>query len=109
MTAKDKPNVAQLRGDIDAGRTGDKVGGFDPAASPLGTDDEAAGTPPSAEAVALAISQERTRGAASANANAAEPKLQPNAAHSPGPRVMPALVGAAAGAALVILAALILL
>jgi hypothetical protein len=33
----------QLRGDIDAGRTGDKVGGFDPAAAPLGCDDEAAG------------------------------------------------------------------
>lgn len=36
---------AQLKDDIDAGRTGDKVAAFDPAAAPLGTDEEAAGTP----------------------------------------------------------------
>lgn len=35
----------QLRDDIDSGRTGDKVPGADPAAAPLGTDEEAAGTP----------------------------------------------------------------
>jgi hypothetical protein len=46
--------VAQLKADIDAGRTGDKVANADPALSPLGTDDEAAGTPPGPEAVALA-------------------------------------------------------
>jgi hypothetical protein len=33
----------QLRDDIDAGRTGDKVCAADPAVAPLGTDDEAAG------------------------------------------------------------------
>ena len=33
----------QLRHDIDQGRTGDKVP--DPAVAPLGTDEEAAGTP----------------------------------------------------------------
>ncbi len=48
------PTTAQLRHDIDSGRTGDKVAGFDPAAAPLGTDEEAAGTPPSADAIALA-------------------------------------------------------
>ena len=37
--------VERLRRDIDAGRTGDKSPGSDPAAAPLGTDDEAAGTP----------------------------------------------------------------
>ena len=36
--------VAQLKADINAGRTGDKCEGFDPAAAPLGTDEEAAGT-----------------------------------------------------------------
>jgi hypothetical protein len=46
--------VDQLRADIDAGRTRDKVPGSDPAAAPLGTDEEAAGTPISPEAVALA-------------------------------------------------------
>jgi hypothetical protein len=41
------PAAAARRKDaIDRGLTGDKVPGFDPAAAPLGTDDEAAGTPP---------------------------------------------------------------
>lgn len=38
-------NPAQLRGDIQSGVTGDKRAGFDPAAAPLETDAEAAGTP----------------------------------------------------------------
>lgn len=37
--------VEQLRADIDAGRTGDKVAYPDPAAAPLGADDEAAAQP----------------------------------------------------------------
>lgn len=37
--------IDQLRNDIDQGRTGDKVRFPDPAAAPLGTDEEAAGTP----------------------------------------------------------------
>ncbi|KFB10053.1 hypothetical protein [Nitratireductor basaltis] len=36
-------NPAQISGDIDAGRTGDKRPGFDPAAAPLSTDGEAGG------------------------------------------------------------------
>ncbi|AWM26716.1 hypothetical protein N181_19030 [Sinorhizobium fredii USDA 205] len=43
-------NPAQLRGDIQRGRTGDKKPGFDPAAAPLETDGEAAGTPLDPEA-----------------------------------------------------------
>jgi hypothetical protein len=38
-------NTSRLRADIDAGRTGDKTPGEDPTAAPLGTDEEAAGTP----------------------------------------------------------------
>jgi len=41
----------QLRHDIDKGRAGSKIDYPDPAAAPLGTDDEAAGTPPSPAAV----------------------------------------------------------
>jgi hypothetical protein len=60
----------RLRSDIDRGRTGDKVSASDPAAAPLGTDDEAAGKPPSARAVAQtsrmevsgAHAQEKRRG-----------------------------------------------
>lgn len=42
-----RPKTAdELRADIDRGVTGDKIPGSDPAAAPLGTDAEAAGTPP---------------------------------------------------------------
>ena len=50
----DQPTSAMLKADIDSGRTGDKVGVFDPGLSSLGTDDEAAGRPPSPVQVALA-------------------------------------------------------
>ncbi len=45
----DPPTVDRIRWDISAGATGEKVGFPDPATAPLGTDDEAAGTPPSRE------------------------------------------------------------
>jgi hypothetical protein len=47
-----------LRAAIDEGRTGDKVAHPDPAAAPLGTDDEAAGTPATPERVAIAARHE---------------------------------------------------
>ncbi len=53
-----RSTTAQLKDDIDSGRTGDKVRHFDPAAAALGTDDEAAGTPPSGAAVARERRQE---------------------------------------------------
>ncbi|GLK73966.1 hypothetical protein KHC23_00970 [Ancylobacter dichloromethanicus] len=43
----------RLRDDIDAGSTRDKVAFSDPAAAPLGTDDEAAGGAPAAERIVL--------------------------------------------------------
>ncbi len=46
--------MERLRHDIDRGRGGDKVQVTDPAAAPLGTDDEAAGRPPSPRRVRLA-------------------------------------------------------
>jgi hypothetical protein len=48
------PTTAKLKHDIDRGRGGDKVNVIDPAATPLGTDDEAAGMPPSPAAVKTA-------------------------------------------------------
>ncbi len=51
-------NVEALRRDIDDGGTGDKVAFPDPAAAPLGADEEAAGTPLKPEDVALAREQE---------------------------------------------------
>ena len=50
--------VDQLRADIDHGHTGDKVAGSDPAAAPLGADEEAAGTPVSPHQAAAARLQE---------------------------------------------------
>src|SRR3954468_9777249 len=50
----DQPTSAMLKADINSGRNGDKVGGFDPGLSSLGTDDEAAGRPPSPFRIALA-------------------------------------------------------
>lgn len=55
------PTTAQLRDDIDSGRTQDKVAHSDPAAAPLGTDDEAAGAPPTAEQVSVARRHEAGR------------------------------------------------
>ena len=52
------PTTARLRHDIDRGRGGDKVDVGDPATAPLGTDDEAAGTPPAGEAIQQAHVQE---------------------------------------------------
>jgi hypothetical protein len=56
-----RSTIAQLRDDIDAGRTGDKVDWPDPAVVPLGTDEEAAGTPPDAWAVETALRLEVSR------------------------------------------------
>jgi hypothetical protein len=54
-------NWDRLRKDIDSGRTGDKVDFPDPAAAPLGTDSEAAGTPTDAAALARAHAYETRR------------------------------------------------
>jgi hypothetical protein len=43
--------AARLRRDIDSGKTGDKVAASDPAAVPLGTDEEAGGVTSPEEAV----------------------------------------------------------
>jgi hypothetical protein len=52
------PTTAKLKHDIDRGRGGDEVDVIDLAVAPLGTDEEAAGTPPSPEAIAEAHQRE---------------------------------------------------
>jgi hypothetical protein len=49
--------ISRLREEIDHGVDADKVDFHDPVASPLGTDDEAAGTPPTPERIDLASQQ----------------------------------------------------
>jgi hypothetical protein len=79
---------APLRGAIDSGETRDKVPGSDPAASPLGTDDEAAGTPISARQSEAAIRQETGRG------SAVPPEPASTTTTGAGPRVWVWMVGA---------------
>ena len=64
-----RSNPERLRAAIDQGRTADKVDFPDPAAAPLGTDDEAAGRPPSAREVDLALAHETAPQIASAAAS----------------------------------------
>lgn len=54
----DRPTTAMLKADIDSGRTGDKIAHYDPGLSQLGTDDEAAGNPPSHQRIAQARATE---------------------------------------------------
>lgn len=49
------PTVDEVRARIDSGETGDKVDYPDPAAAPLGTDDEAAGNSPTARRRRMAL------------------------------------------------------
>jgi hypothetical protein len=52
-----------LKEAIDSGSTGDKVASNDPAAAPLGTDEEAAGTPLPPSAIRKAYKAETNRSA----------------------------------------------
>jgi hypothetical protein len=51
------PTTDQIRNAIDSGATGEKVSMPDPAAAPLGTDDEAAGNPPTVQERTMAARQ----------------------------------------------------
>ena len=99
--------AAQIKDDIDSGRTGDKVAGFDPAASPLGTDEEAGGTPHDPALMAQARLSERAGRPTSREPNAATPELQPDARLRKSPVAVPILVGA--GVALALAAGIALL
>jgi len=63
MPSKQAPTSDQLRTDIDRGRPGDEVDFPDPAAAPLGADDEAGGAPPTPAERSLAFRGELTHGA----------------------------------------------
>jgi hypothetical protein len=79
-----RPNVSQLKDDIQSGRTGDKAPGFDPGASPLGTDDEAAGRPAQPAQIAQARTQEARPAVRNARPNASEPSRAPHGGPSGG-------------------------
>lgn len=71
--------MAQLKEALDRGEGADKVAFPDPAASPLGTDAEAGGAPPSPQEVRQAIAAETSRGG--------------SAPHSPKGGAMPLVLG----------------
>jgi hypothetical protein len=101
--AEERPGAtfAQLRGDIDSGLTGEKSGGFDPAAAPLGTDDEAAGARAAPDMIARERACARLGAGDSAAANAATPELPPDGCLPPqGGLLLAALTGVALAAAL---------
>ena len=54
----DRKNWAQVRDQTDSGRTGDKVCASDPAAAPLGTDEEAGGHATAPEDIARTVREE---------------------------------------------------
>ncbi|MCJ2015194.1 hypothetical protein [Methylobacterium sp. J-076] len=54
----ERVNSAQLKGDIDSGRTGDKIPHVDVGAASLGTCEEAGGAPPTSQEVKLARTNE---------------------------------------------------
>jgi hypothetical protein len=56
--------VDRLRADIDRGKTGDKAPAADPAAAPLGTDDEFADVSPASSLAARTQAREIETGAA---------------------------------------------
>jgi hypothetical protein len=58
-TGSKRATPDQLRRDIDRGRSGDKIDWPDPASAPLGTDEEAAGTPLTPDRVDAARQFER--------------------------------------------------
>ena len=91
---------AQLRDDITSGRSGDKVPGFDPAMSPLGTDDEAGGNSLSPLEIAEMRRQEVSRGPEVHQPNGSQPQMQPNGNQAGWGKAMPIILGAAAAVAL---------
>ncbi len=72
-------NWDQARSRIDAGETGDKVAAPDPAAAPLGADEEAGGarTPPEAIGGSAAAEQQRPAGDQPARAQGGIPGRRP--------------------------------
>lgn len=87
QAAPEGSNSAQLKQDIDAGRTGDKTQGLDPAAAPLGTDDEAAGRPASPQTIERMRRLETGRASVHRGAaNAGDPSRAPAAGPSGGLR-----------------------
>lgn len=93
MTQHDAGASLRERAAIDAGHTGDKAPGLDPAMAPLGTDDEAAGTRPQ-ESITPAPNPSATK-------NSPSPTIAPTGQESENRAMM---IGIAAGVILLVAA-----
>lgn len=80
------PTAQELKGAIDDGRTGDKAAYDVPGAAPLGTDDEAAGTPDTPDRVATAMHQELNHGLSSNSNDLTTAVVRPREAVTARPR-----------------------
>jgi len=105
MASDTKPSGAaetnRLRDEIDRGGTGDKVAFTDPATAPLGTDDEAGGSPPARAQAAQAHDNEAARSAAAPHKRTPG-ELQGRHAPRHWPTIITAALAVAAVAALAI-------
>ncbi len=84
-----RPTSDRLRDDIDHGAAGDKKGFPDPSAAPLGTDDEAAGTPPTARQREMAYQAEIDRDAHGPSATGDRRPISARQSEGPGHRPQP--------------------
>ncbi|XBQ16021.1 MAG: hypothetical protein ABL308_13825 [Oceanicaulis sp.] len=101
--------TSRLKAQIETGASGDKVAYPDPGASPLGTDDEAAGRPPEPERVEMSMKAEHRADPAGHPPRQTAPRPGPVEDGAP-PRVETSAkfkLGVAAAAALVIVIALV--
>lgn len=108
-TSADEPRrratSAELKHEIDSGRTGERSAGFDPAAAPIGTDAEAGGERTSPAALAEDRSYEPAATRHGGRRNAVTPELAPDARLPRQPAITLA-VAAGVGAGLLIALAL---
>lgn len=81
-STKTSDTASRLRRDLDSGRGNDKVDYPDPATAPLGTDDEAAGTPITPEQAEMARDQEIRHSARAAPPPDQRPSKTPAIAQS---------------------------
>lgn len=84
-----RPTSDRLRDDIDHGKAGDKKGFPDPSAAPLGTDDEAAGTPPTPRQREMAHEAEVGRDASGPSATGDRRPISSRQSRGPGREAKP--------------------
>ncbi|WP_312794223.1 hypothetical protein [Tianweitania sp.] len=102
----DGASASEVRGAIDKGQTGEKVAGFDPAASPMETDAEAGGAPTVGSDEAAAAQQPSSLPRANASTHGSAMRPFDDAAHTKSNRPLLIYIGLIAVVAVVLLASI---